>query len=157
MKKLFSLALALTIMAASSAALLVPQKADALSIDISKDQGNSGGSASSANNGNPAQQNKTVYTKLESVYYRNGVVNFNYAITNFFNWPVTVNNIRYDGVLSLNGNYYNFGSNGVVSNCYINPNQTARITLSFKENRFGNYVGNVGSNGKTNTNWTNHK
>ena len=64
----------------------------------------------------------------------------------------TIYRVTHDGVDMKGG----MGT-AIVSNCYINPNQTARITLSFKENRFGNYVGNVGSNGKTNTNWTNHK
>lgn len=162
MKKVYSLALVLMLAFGATTALVGLNRAEALSIDISKDQGGGAPTPSNPAPHNPAPSNNSgvhrteIYTKLESIYYRNGVVNFNYAFSNFGNYGATINTVRYEGVLSLNQNYYKFSATGRLNNCYVAPGQTVRAVLSFNDARYGNYMGNLGSQGQTNTNWTTH-
>lgn len=165
MKKIYSLALALALSVGAFAGVAAPHKVEALGIDISKDQGggaptpapaNPAPSNSSVSNNNGGAHQTEINTKLERIFYRNGVVNFNYAFSNFGQYGATINTVRYEGVLSLNQNYYKFSATGTLNNCYVAPGQTVRYILAFKDARYGNYEGNLGSQGKTNTNWTTH-
>lgn len=160
MKKIASLIGALVLAVSVLGAVALPSQTNALGIDISKDQGNGGSAPAPSYNPAPANnggQHKTeIYTKLESIYYRNGVVNFNYAFSNFGQYAATVKQVRYEGVLRLNQNYYNFSATGTLNNCYVAPGQTVRAVLAFNDARYGNYVGNLSSQGKTNTSWTTH-
>lgn len=167
MKRIYSLALSLALSVGALGMTMGPHRVEALSIDISKDQGGDAPTPAPSNPpaNNPAPANHSnhagahqteIYTKLERIFYRNGVVNFNYAFSNFGQYGATINSVRYEGVLSLNQNYYKFSATGTLNNCYVAPGQTVRYILAFKDARYGNYEGNLGSQGKSSTNWTTH-
>lgn len=186
MKKVARLMGALAFAVCTLGAVALPSQADALTIDISRDPGesavqpapshnnhnnnghnnnhhnntnNNHNSHNNNNNSSPVQNINAarMSTKLDTIFASGGVVNFNYTITNVGNFPGSVTKISYTGTLTVYNNSYPFEATGIVSNCYIAPQQSAHITISFKDARFGNYQGNVGSKGSSNTTWTTHR